>query len=396
MNTWHIIILICVVEITSCGNFKGLETGSLDVTSCSKVDGYFCDTSGKLQALIPGVCAQDSDCPSPYSCNTVNNQCYLKAATNNQEKYWFATDPIRPGVTSTCNDSNGSTTCPTVNQNDYIYNIMAKGYASLDDWCMNQAQQSTDPNVRNIGKWKALILANGTAMGFSISNGFPASSKTASDSTQLVTGCGGLGTDTNNQYPCPFLVNRLALAFTGTPGENVSQVSQNRYLSPMEKGCVDGICDKNGGSINTDYAPQINDQRRHVQNSVAWFGYQNRTTISQSNGSLNCDPSGTDGFSSQNPGCLARRNNPTNEQWVAGVISQKFWSIYSIQSDQAGFTSGGASLYVAKGSLSTTVAAIEIDGLNNSDADPGLTKTNPYPTAVTNQNRVLCLSANGE
>ncbi|MEI6791038.1 MAG: hypothetical protein WCK42_07650 [Myxococcaceae bacterium] len=44
----------------------------------------------------------------------------------------------------------------------YIYNIMAKGYASLDDWCMSQAQQSTIPAMRNIGSWTAMVYAQGS------------------------------------------------------------------------------------------------------------------------------------------------------------------------------------------------------------------------------------------
>jgi hypothetical protein len=75
------------------------------------------------------------------------NLCVVQPAQSGSSQIWFATDVIRPGVT-------------VLNTgNDYIYNIMAKGYDSLDDWCMSQAQQSTLPAMRNIASWTALIIA---------------------------------------------------------------------------------------------------------------------------------------------------------------------------------------------------------------------------------------------
>ena len=120
--------------------------------------------------LVAGECGSSTDCPAPYNhccsntdtlpeCFTTGanptltpNICVAHAAAPTDGAIWFATDSIQPGVTQ-----NYSTATPS--NNDYVYNIMAKGYQSLDDWCMSQAQLSTISAVRNVSSWTALIAA---------------------------------------------------------------------------------------------------------------------------------------------------------------------------------------------------------------------------------------------
>jgi len=98
---------------------------------------------------VTGSCADALNGEDCVSGACTNGYC-AQPASNPPAQIWFATDAIRPGVTSQSTQTNNQ---------DYIYNIMAKGYASLDDWCMSQAQQSTIPAMRNIGSWTALIIA---------------------------------------------------------------------------------------------------------------------------------------------------------------------------------------------------------------------------------------------
>ncbi len=175
----------------SCGGGSETQSDAGTENPCIKClsvsEGLFCNKNGCLHALTAGTCFSPStsnptDCPPPYNYCDSNNHCAIQKVAGScisdadcltgsltykctkgfctlapgstpVSQIWFATDPIRPGVVADCNDSNCS------NSNGYIYNIMAKGYASLDDWCMSQAQQSTLPSMRKIGSWTALIIA---------------------------------------------------------------------------------------------------------------------------------------------------------------------------------------------------------------------------------------------
>lgn len=133
------------------------------------------------QPLLPGQCGSTSDCPRPYNyccayqdstleCSKTitvpasgttaatttttyfNNQCvtHLTPITDTtSQRIWFATDPIQPGAAN------------TTSATPYIYNIMGKGRASLNDWCMNQAQQSNIPRMRKVSAWTAMLPASG-------------------------------------------------------------------------------------------------------------------------------------------------------------------------------------------------------------------------------------------
>lgn len=163
MSTRFIVSLLLMIGL-SCGD-NAPHPEELFTNACSKFQGLIGSSATNCQPLLAGMCDSSStanintQCPPPYnhccsqtdqgkgSCKTVNT-CVVQDASDPSQRTWFATDSIRPGITSNNSDPK-----------DYIYNIMAKGYESLDDWCMSQAQQSTHPSMRNIHSWTALIIA---------------------------------------------------------------------------------------------------------------------------------------------------------------------------------------------------------------------------------------------
>ena len=225
------ILILCV----SCGGSEG--RGSCRVgTDTTDGQGHICSKSGVWVAVSAGQCSLPSDCPPPYN-NCASNLCvaqkvtgscqqnsdclsgscrsnYCTAPDETNPQIWFATDPIRPGANS--GDPFGY---PGLG---YVYNIMAKGYASLDDWCMSQAQQSTIPAMRNIGSWTALIIA------------------------QPDNGQSSLGDNGKNRY------NALMSLSTDTPPA---------YLSP-------------GGTsqFNANNATLYDKNNSPISNLVAWSG----------------------------------------------------------------------------------------------------------------------------
>ena len=170
-----LILSICLLIGLSCGGSGGSGGGvaaSCPVcTTCTPSTGIFCDSCNCPQALTAGRCDSSAtttpiaqQCPPPYNycCLATDvgklsycasaNICAVQPAASSDKRIWFATDPIRPGV-------NAGDPPSAPSGSGYIYNIMAKGYASLDDWCMSQAQQSTLPSMRKKASWTALILA---------------------------------------------------------------------------------------------------------------------------------------------------------------------------------------------------------------------------------------------
>jgi hypothetical protein len=362
--------LLILVGHFGCGSGSS-SSELLDATSSCITNnpGYYCNSSGApVTFLAAGKCNLASDCPPPYNqCNS-SNQCVINPASSASAQIWFATDPIRPGVTATCNDKNGDSSCPSGNTNDFVYNIMAKGYASLDDWCMSQAQQSTDPNVRNKSAWTALIVANGPE----------------------TSSCG-------SPPVCPLIASRLAPAFLNRVDSranfngSVWQQSPNGYKNPDPGSCSDNICDKNGNAI---HATWFNKNNGFVNVSLAWFGYDRQCVQSQYHTEL--QPGYDSGGCSMTEvntvaaptGCLAPTgvdtNQNFNQEYTAGGPFGQFWSKYSV--------SFGGSLYVSNKNLSTSVCVRAICNNPYANANCGLVTTDPYPTYVTSQNRIICLS----
>lgn len=173
----QILAVLIMVLYVSCGTTSEDSLvdsgGSGCVSSCPpSQEGYLCD-NGCLKPLLAGACdstilQNNPNCPTSSShccvtsdsntnCNGQVNICVPEQATASSTRIWFVTDLIRSGVVSSCNS--GSVGCPSSKAKDYIYNIMAKGYDSLDDWCMSQAQQSIHQKMRNVGSWTAMIIA---------------------------------------------------------------------------------------------------------------------------------------------------------------------------------------------------------------------------------------------
>ncbi|MBL4818498.1 MAG: hypothetical protein JKY15_04605, partial [Deltaproteobacteria bacterium] len=59
-------------------------------------DGHFCDADNSLQAITAGYCSTKEDCPPYLDACSSKHQCIVSTS----DKYWFATDFIRPAVTS--------------------------------------------------------------------------------------------------------------------------------------------------------------------------------------------------------------------------------------------------------------------------------------------------------
>lgn len=149
-------ILILVAHLGCSSSQIPRVVGLQDPCATSGVAfaGHYC-LGRQSQPLLAGMCnsGDGSDCPKPYNA-CVNNLCQIAPAAVESDKILFATDPIQPGIAL-----GGA----------YVYNIMAKGRASLNDWCMSQAQQSTSASMRLIGSWTAQIVSQGNRT-------FPASS----------------------------------------------------------------------------------------------------------------------------------------------------------------------------------------------------------------------------
>ncbi|MES2504373.1 MAG: hypothetical protein V4534_05785 [Myxococcota bacterium] len=154
------ISFFALMFLIACGDSSKAPSQADAIPACTATiagqtdgNGHLCTASGSWQAILDGQCGAttpsgNSDCPAGYTCTDGN--CVASLGTS---RIWFGTDPLQPGATLNCN---GSGCNPAY---DYIYNIMAKGYKSLDEWCLYQAQQSLKPTVRGVAKWKALVVA---------------------------------------------------------------------------------------------------------------------------------------------------------------------------------------------------------------------------------------------
>ncbi|MES2503536.1 MAG: hypothetical protein V4534_01530 [Myxococcota bacterium] len=215
MKTWQLASF--TMFLISCSGNEDRETLAV---KCVGDAAHVC-IGENLQIKLDGFCNAAADCPAPY--NSCQNSLCAKQPSSIKQYYWFATDPIRPGVSALC--SAGVCT----DTQDYIYNIMAKGYASLDDWCMSQAQQSQIPSMRNVAAWTALILA------------MPDNTATLSSSGQ----------------------NRLSL-FTDTGSKN--------YIAPNGIGFAGSITDKHSNQIKPLEIPSIRTGQKHANATIMWTG----------------------------------------------------------------------------------------------------------------------------
>ncbi|MES2503404.1 MAG: hypothetical protein V4534_00845 [Myxococcota bacterium] len=146
-------VTIPILFIACAGNLAdGIDVSVCTTQGQSDGQGHVC-LGGTWKALLDGMCGTNTNgnidgCAKGKVCT--NNVCTFQPSAS---PVWFMTDGIESGAT--LNSSS--------NTQDYIYNILAKGYDSLDDFCATQAQQSIYPAMRMQRKWYALINAQGTA-----------------------------------------------------------------------------------------------------------------------------------------------------------------------------------------------------------------------------------------
>lgn len=347
------LLALLLLPIACSSDENGLgEVGAVLSCPSSLPTGYFCDTNG-LQAKTAGYCTpansgsdKTNDCALPFDACSSKHQCIVSTS----DKYWFATDFIRPAVTSDCNSATGCT-----NFQGYIYNIMAKGYDSLDDWCASQAHLSNDKNVHNRFKWRALIVANGDG-----NNGRP---------NTLNTDC------ILSQIGCSYF-DRLSDAFLNS-GSLVFQESPNAYLIPNRTSngntCTNGLC----GKFGEDIAKNIGG----IEYTTAWYGYDvgcRWVQIGFVAGIGSCN---------SQVNCLERLDFKNLQEWVAGSLPGQRTLAY--WSDSSGNSSG--SIYMSSGEYSA--AGCGVLGPNGgSVAKRQGSFKDSFDTGDTFQNRVICLS----
>lgn len=221
----YLILLGWILTWIGCG---GEAIPSELASSCSGTSlapGLVC-VGGFYQSMKPGMCNSASDCPPPYNtCNSTNTCAIQQAFPPTYYAFpsrlvWFATDSVRPG--------GHAPNTAEINNTDYVFNIMAKGYASLDDWCLSQAQQSTLASVRNIVSWTALIIAQPDGRSVAIND---------LSSRGIV-----------RFYALLLLTGDSAISYNSPLGEAFSSAAMNMY-------------DKNGSFVNFN----------------AWSGINNKT-----------------------------------------------------------------------------------------------------------------------
>src|SRR3989338_3855366 len=97
-----------------------IETAAVGTVSCTNPPaGLICSDKActQCQPMLAGMCNSLNDCPPPYNACSTNNLCTITPTSEPSKRILFATDRIRPGITA-----------QNSNSQDYIYNIMAKGY----------------------------------------------------------------------------------------------------------------------------------------------------------------------------------------------------------------------------------------------------------------------------
>ncbi|MEI6805807.1 MAG: hypothetical protein WCK49_04800 [Myxococcaceae bacterium] len=344
-------LIILMIFLVSCGE-SSKEPGVGDAAPCTAsstpVDSLICVNS-QLQIKPAGYCstassANPDDCPPPYNFCDSNNNCavqkisgsclssndcasgtcttgYCAQPQNPAQQTWFATDPIRPGIT--VNSSNPK---------DYIYNIMAKGYESIDDWCLSQAQQSTLPAMRKIASWTGLIIAQPDNSATLSASGLareqvyltananpgttyfqsPAGTKFASNSYNI--------TDKNGvnlmQPGTPFSAD----SFTNT--NHTLQPNGNYWLQGAWSGIVRKytqqiVCAFSGGACRNQIGTDnqcCGDVIDYVQNACGGFGAHSQLPFCTNN--VNCDIYDVPNASPPLPGNLCAANN-INNSWSA-------------------------------------------------------------------------------
>ena len=140
--------LFYMVLLLSIGCGSDRKAPSEDVAdSCTQgqtATGLMCN-NGTWQVLSAGRCLSNADCAGEYRC--VSTWCAVPTWNDTKiQRTLFLTQAVRPGAVF----SQGAS--------DYAYNVMAKGYQSLDDLCLAEAQQSALPSMRNL-TWKAIVIA---------------------------------------------------------------------------------------------------------------------------------------------------------------------------------------------------------------------------------------------
>ncbi|MBH2006754.1 MAG: hypothetical protein I8H75_05395 [Myxococcaceae bacterium] len=281
MSKW--LLGLILIAIASCSVEKSkLEDASLSCAESSQ--GYLC-VNGSLTPQLDGMCQTSNDCPPPYNQCDESNRCQIQAAQAGSNQIWFATDPIRPGI--------HSGDAPGPSGTGYIYNIMAKGYESLDDWCMSQAQLSSIGSMRKVASWTAMVLAQPDRLGATTGNS-PSEGLNRFNAYGLIAWQGGgnfFGPDsTSGQFSS---VNNTLQDRNGIPASNANQFAAWSGLYRAHPGetalmCValaNSKCVGGDAGASSDYWGQCGfwdaicshdnpGSQNTMDVSTVWWGYQ--------------------------------------------------------------------------------------------------------------------------